>query len=114
MGNEFMRNQRESRTKRWNRQLRMGAQDMLVSLAPGQELGCRATVIGEMPPVGRKLILQLLEGAIKVRDQNACIGEVSSPKVELLQDLQRGSGLAVAQVRAQLLASGCIDLVVER
>jgi hypothetical protein len=115
MGNEFMRKQRESRAKGWNRQLRAGAQDMFVSLAPGQELGCRASVHhGEMPQVGRKLMLQLSGDAILVRDENVCIGEVNQPKPELLHDLQRGAGLAVAQVRSQLKAASCIDLVVER
>jgi hypothetical protein len=114
MGNEFLRKQRESRAKGWNRQLRAGDQDMLTSLAPGQELGCRATVSGEMPRVGSKLMLQLLQGEIKVRDQNACIGEVSNPKEELLRGLERGAGLMVAEVRSQLPSAGCIDLVVER
>lgn len=114
MGNEFLRKQREGRAKGWNRQLHAGAHDMLASLAPGQELGCRASVYGEMPPVGRKLLLQLLDGAIVVRDENICIGEVNRPKPELMQDLQYGKGLAVAQVRAQLLAASCIDLIVER
>ena len=78
MGNEFLRKQRESRAKGWNRQLRAGAQDMFVSLAPGQELGCRASVHhGEMPQVGRKLMLQLSGDAILVRDENVCIGEVN-------------------------------------
>lgn len=114
MGNEFLRKQREGRAKGWNRQLRAGAQDMLVALEPGQELGCRASVHGEMPPVGRKLMLQLIGGAIVVRDENVCIGEVNQPKPELLQDLQHGAGLAVAQVRSRLEAASCIDLVVER
>lgn len=87
---------------------------MLAALAPGQELGCRASVRGELPPVGRKLILQLLDGAIVVRDENVCIGEVNRPKPELLQDLQYGMGLAVAQVRSQLPTASCVDLVVER
>ncbi|KQW76455.1 hypothetical protein ASC67_02010 [Methylibium sp. Root1272] len=87
---------------------------MLVALAPGQELGCRASVRGEMPAVGRKVVLQLLNGTIMVRDENVCIGEVNHPRPELLQDLQRGAGLAVAQVRSQLDAASCVDLVVER
>lgn len=114
MGNDFLRKQRESRTKGWNRQLHIGTHDLLASLAPGQELGCRASVFGEMPPVGRKLILQLLDGAIKVRDENICIGEVKRPKPELLLDLQYGRGLAIVHVRAQLPAASCIDLIVER
>ncbi len=114
MGNEFLRKQREGRAKGWNRQLRAGEQDLLVSLAPGQELGCRASVRGDMPAVGRKLMLQLLNGTVMVRDENVCIGEVNQPKPELLQDLQRGAGLAVAQVRSQLEAASCVDLVVER
>lgn len=114
MGNEFLRKQREGRAKGWNRQLRAGEQDLLASLAPGQELGCRASVRGDMPPVGRKLRLQLLDGSVVVRDENVCIGEVNQPKPELLQDLQRGAGLAVAQVRSQLEAASCVDLVVER
>lgn len=114
MGNEFLRKQREGRAKGWNRQLRAGEHDMLASLAPGQELGCRATVSGELPPVGSKLMLQLMQGEIKVRDQNVCIGEVSNPKDELLRGLERGAGLMVAEVRSQLQSSGCIDLVVER
>lgn len=114
MGNEFLRKQREGRAKGWNRQLRAGEQDMLVSLAPGQELGCRASVRGGLPAVGSKLMLQLLDGAVMVREQNVCIGEVNHPKAELLQDLQRGAGLAVAQVRSQLEAASCVDLVVER
>jgi len=85
MGNEFLRKQREARAKGWNRQLRAGHNDMLASLAPGQELGCRATVSGDLPPVGRKLMLQLMQGEIKVRDQNVCIGEVTNPKDELLR-----------------------------
>ena len=67
-----------------------------------------------MPAVGRKLMLQLLNGAVMVRDENVCIGEVNQPKPELLHDLQRGAGLAVAQVRSQLEAASCVDLVVER
>lgn len=114
MGNEFLRKQRESRAKGWNRQLRTGEQDILVSLAPGQELGCRASIRGSMPAVGSKLMLQLLDGTVMVRDQNVCIGEVNHPKADLLQDLQRGAGIAVAQVRSQLEAASCIDLVVER
>lgn len=114
MGNEFLRKQREGRAKGWNRQLHLGAHDLLASLTPGQELGCRASVYGELPPVGRKLILQLLDGAIKVRDENICIGEVNRPKPELLQDLQHGRGLTVVHVRAQLPAASCIDLIVER
>ena len=59
-------------------------------------------------------MLQLLDGTVMVRDQNVCIGEVNHPKADLLQDLQRGAGIAVAQVRSQLEAASCIDLVVER
>lgn len=113
MGNEFLRKQREARAKGWNRQLRAGHNDMLASLGPGQELGCRATVSGDLPPVGRKLMLQLMQGEIKVRDQNVCIGEVTNPKDELLRGLELGAGLMVAEVRSQLQSSGCIDLVVE-
>ena len=92
----------------------VGLPPELVALAPGQEMGCRASVRGGMPAVGSKLMLQLLNGTVMVRDQNECIGEVSHPKPELLQDLQRGAGLAVAQVRSQLEAASCVDLVVER
>ena len=131
MGNEFLRKQREGRAKGWNRQLRAGEHDMLASLAPGQEFLRRAAsagallavatvaaqpagVSGDLPPVGSKLMLQLMQGEIKVRDQNVCIGEVSNPKEELLRGLERGAGLMVAEVRSQLQSSGCIDLVVER
>lgn len=114
MGNEFLRKQREARAKGWNRQLRAGEQDMLIALVPAQELGCRASVRGDMPAVGSKLMLQFLDGTVVVRDQNVCIGEVNHPKADLLQDLQRGAGLVVAQVRSQLEAASCIDLVVER
>lgn len=114
MGNEFLSKQRQGRTKGWNRQLRAGEQDILAKLAPGQEMGCRASMRGDMPAVGRKVVLQLVGDTIMVRDENLCIGEVNHPKPELLQDLVRGSGLAVAQVRSQLEAASCVDLVVER
>ena len=56
-------------------------------------------------------IAKLADGAVMVREQNVCIGEVNHPKAELLQDLQRGAGLALARrrrARGRLLAGAAV------
>lgn len=114
MGIDFIRSKRQSRQKAWTYQVRRGAQDLLVTVAPARRQTCRAALQGPLPKVGHTLIVQLTEAReVVVREQNVLIGRVTRPRPELLASLDRHSGMVAATVSTTLSRSNSIDLVLE-
>jgi hypothetical protein len=114
MGLDFIRSKRQSRRKSWNYQVLAGGHDLLATVIPKERSTCRALMAGAMPNIGDRVLLQLTNGKdVMVRSQNALTGQVSNPKPELIENLQRQRGVTTATVAARLDRAKAIDLTLE-
>lgn len=115
MGLDFIRSKRQSRRKAWNFQVALGEQDLLTSLPARTQQTFRAVMTGDLPDVGHAVTLQLLDTEkVVIRESNEIVGEVRRPDADLIANLARHSGMAVATVVAKLEQSGTVDLSLEQ
>jgi hypothetical protein len=114
MGLDFIRSKRQSRRKSWNFQVLAGGSDLLATVAPVERTTCRAQIAGAMPNVGDHVVLQLTGAReVAVRSQNTLLGQVSNPKPELVERLERRCGMTTAVVAARLDRSSAVDLTAD-
>ncbi len=82
-------------------QVLAGGADLIATLAPVERSPCRAQIAGTMPNVGDQVVLQLTDARdVAVRSQNTLVGQVSNPRPELIEHLERRRGMTTAVVAA--------------